>query len=582
MLQWSDSNMKQSYHESKGTVVMVLDKTEGWTKIYIKSQVGWVSNTLVEQVTPVDISRQDLNLLLSGSTSNDFKSCKWLNKDEILFTEHGGEGSQEVRFGKYEDGALLLYGNPEHIYTNSAQEFSIEKMGDDPYSYYNLNYGEAYKCIDASGVNIGNITEEEAEKVKNLFSDHVDYKRYYFTPNYVDEATTLISCDIVVEGDEGAPTEFYFGPDEMERAIRTFVSTLDKNYLPKRLAANEAREKALKRYFSDLKEIGLDVSRLYFSESIQDDNGYENYQIMGFKYAKEDAVLFVSENYEGLDFSQASLRQFFYYDLVSKEIIQLNSLPGIDISVQGIVDFNGLSGYPSLVKEINNCQDFGKHANLMFYEDMPDLLKVSADFNYFLNEMTLENLKKSESKITNSLTKVYYWDGSTFREKTFTKERFGSFAMFSETEQKKLKAACKASEEFEAYGQLDIAFLDVDMDGTPEIFVKDEEDNKALCIKKGNSYEISNLGIYKSSVTIMPNIISVETSAGTGVTRQMYKEIRNSSVTKIYNYNKEYDIQKDTIKIHYLDCTQEEVETFSKNIDNTNVIHFYKLNWIPI
>ena len=120
------------------------------------------------------------------------------------------------------------------------------------------------------------------------------------------------------------------------------------------------------------------------------------------------------------------------------------------------------------------------------------------------------------------------------------------------------------------------------MDGTPEIFVKDVEDNKAICIKKGNSYEISYLGIYKSSVTIMPNIISVETSVGTGVTRQMYKEIRNSSVTKTYNYNKEYDMPTDSIKETYLDCSQEEVETLRKNIDNINVIHFYKLNWYPI
>ena len=57
MLDWSTLKTKQAYHERKGTVVQVLERTQGWTKIYFNFQTGWVSNTLIEEVTPAKITK---------------------------------------------------------------------------------------------------------------------------------------------------------------------------------------------------------------------------------------------------------------------------------------------------------------------------------------------------------------------------------------------------------------------------------------------------------------------------------------------------------------------------------------------
>ena len=131
MLDWSTLKTKQAYHERKGTVVQVLERTQGWTKIYFNFQTGWVSNTLIEEVTPAKITKMRFEEVVEQNSGADYKSFVWLDDDHVLFTQHGGEGTQEILFGKFSKGTLLLYGNPLKVYTNLSSGFGIEKMGVD-------------------------------------------------------------------------------------------------------------------------------------------------------------------------------------------------------------------------------------------------------------------------------------------------------------------------------------------------------------------------------------------------------------------------------------------------------------------
>ena len=77
MLDWSTLKTKQAYHERKGTVVQVLERTQGWTKIYFNSQTGWVSNTLIEEVTPAKITKMRFEEVVEQNGGADYKSFVW-------------------------------------------------------------------------------------------------------------------------------------------------------------------------------------------------------------------------------------------------------------------------------------------------------------------------------------------------------------------------------------------------------------------------------------------------------------------------------------------------------------------------
>ena len=209
MLDWSTLKTKQAYHERKGTVVQVLERTQGWTKIYFNSQAGWVSNTLIEEVAPAKITKMRFEEVVEQNGGADYKSFVWLDDDHVLFTQHGGEGTQEILFGKFSKGTLLLYGNPLKVYTNLSSGFGIEKMGEDPYAYFNVNYGDDYKKEFASAMDISKLTPEEADRVSDLFDTHADYERYYFLPAPYEQNLMYSTCDVSLEGEEsGAPINY--------------------------------------------------------------------------------------------------------------------------------------------------------------------------------------------------------------------------------------------------------------------------------------------------------------------------------------------------------------------------------------
>ena len=110
------------------------------------------------------------------------------------------------------------------------------------------------------------------------------------------------------------------------------------------------------------------------------------------------------------------------------------------------------------------------------------------------------------------------------------------------------------------------ALYDVDQDGTPELFVKDKDDNKAMAWYSGNILKFEDLGFWNMGVTIWPRFVVSEGSAGTGVAIEYLIEmkksriINNVTITKEFKYEGEGDDMEASI-----------VESYSEGYDEAKV-----------
>lgn len=110
------------------------------------------------------------------------------------------------------------------------------------------------------------------------------------------------------------------------------------------------------------------------------------------------------------------------------------------------------------------------------------------------------------------------------------------------------------------------ALYDVDKDGTPELFVKDKDGNKAMAWYSGNILRFEELGYWAMGVTIWPRFVVSEGSAGTGAAVEYLIEmkksriINNITITKEFKYEGEGDDMEANIE-----------ESYSEGYDETKV-----------
>ena len=380
-----------------------------------------------------------------------------------------------------------------------------------------------------------------------------------------------------------APEELSLTSADAQQIVRSFLLSLDNKDLPTRLASQETRMVALDSYFSKIKEDGEEDPLLYFYNEDTTEKGNDIFRILGFKYAEQDSVLFITEiSEETVNSTKTELRNFFVFDIDSAFVSELPTLPGVALVSKDLIDFKEVNKYPKLVNEIKNDKEIDKKICIDYYEGLPDHIKVSVDYNSFIETSVPINNPVAKAKLGHSFNNVYAWDGATFRQQTFLKEKYGIFEFLTERQQINFKLACKATEGVGSYGLLSLSFFDIDMDGTPEIFVRDEDESKSICFKKGTSYEFSNLGSYTTQISIMPNVVSVRENIGRGVVQQKYILIENSKMSRTFTIQKEYNKETGAINETYLDCTKEEVEELLQKLDKYNVIPYQSLYWTTI
>ncbi len=110
------------------------------------------------------------------------------------------------------------------------------------------------------------------------------------------------------------------------------------------------------------------------------------------------------------------------------------------------------------------------------------------------------------------------------------------------------------------------ALFDVDKDGTPEMFVKDKDNNKAMAWYSGNILKFEDLGYWKMGITIWPRFVVSEGSAGTGIAVEYLIEmkksrvINNVTITKEFKYEGEGDDMEASI-----------VESYNEGYDEAKV-----------
>lgn len=206
MLDWSDNKAKTSYHEMKGAVVEALQETDGWTQVMVFNRTpGFVSSSLVEKVEPIELTKELFERIVLQGNNPAFRSLKWLEDDYFLLSEHGGEGSQEIRYGLFSEGMIYLKGNPQKVYTEkSGSGFSIKKNGEDPYDYYTVTYGDNYKKSEGYFMDLKKISDTDASKIVGLFANRIEYVRFYFEPAAGNKPMNFVSVDIDarIDGDD--------------------------------------------------------------------------------------------------------------------------------------------------------------------------------------------------------------------------------------------------------------------------------------------------------------------------------------------------------------------------------------------
>ncbi len=131
------------------------------------------------------------------------------------------------------------------------------------------------------------------------------------------------------------------------------------------------------------------------------------------------------------------------------------------------------------------------------------------------------------------------------------------------------------------------ALYDVDKDGTPELFVKDKDDNKAMAWYSGNILKFEDLGFWNMGVTIWQNFVVSEGSAGTGVAVEYLIEmkksriINNVSITKEFRYEGEGDDMEASIVESYNEGYDEAMikKVRSRIKKNKGAITWDELDW---
>jgi len=127
------------------------------------------------------------------------------------------------------------------------------------------------------------------------------------------------------------------------------------------------------------------------------------------------------------------------------------------------------------------------------------------------------------------------------------------------------------------------AFHDVDRDGTPEMFVKDEEGNKGMFWYSGNIIKYESLGIYKTGVTFWPRFIVAEGSVGTGVAMEILVEMKKSRIINSVFIEKEFDMETEQIVETYdKGYTKAQVKAIRNRIKKKQSITFDDLSWAPL
>lgn len=127
------------------------------------------------------------------------------------------------------------------------------------------------------------------------------------------------------------------------------------------------------------------------------------------------------------------------------------------------------------------------------------------------------------------------------------------------------------------------AFYDVDSDGQPEMFVKDDEENKGMIWYSGNILKYENLGIYKTGVTLWPHFVVAEGGVGTGVAMEIILEMKKSRVINNVFIEKEFDMETEQIVETYSNgFTKAKVKSLRNRIKKKNAITFDDLTWAPL
>ncbi len=133
------------------------------------------------------------------------------------------------------------------------------------------------------------------------------------------------------------------------------------------------------------------------------------------------------------------------------------------------------------------------------------------------------------------------------------------------------------------------ALFDVDRDGTPELFVKDNDGNKAMAWYSGNILRFEDLGYWMMGVTLWPRFVVSEGSAGTGVAVEYLIEmkksrvINNVTITKEFKYEGEGDDMEASIEESYSEGYDEaKVKKMRSRIRRKNgAVTFDDLDWQP-
>lgn len=133
------------------------------------------------------------------------------------------------------------------------------------------------------------------------------------------------------------------------------------------------------------------------------------------------------------------------------------------------------------------------------------------------------------------------------------------------------------------------ALYDVDIDGTPELFVTDNDGNKAMAWYSGNILRFEDLGYWMMGVTIWPRFVVSEGSAGTGVAVEYLIEMKKSRVINNIIITKEFKYEGDGD-----DMEASIVESYNEGYDEAKVkkirarikkkkgaVAWDELNWQP-
>ncbi|MCF0202647.1 MAG: hypothetical protein HUK08_04710 [Bacteroidaceae bacterium] len=293
----------------------------------------------------------------------------------------------------------------------------------------------------------------------------------------------------------------------------------------------------------------------------------------------EKSVLWVVEHHVGVDWSTTQWRKFYRQTVATGAVVQIQSLPGLDLTMEKVMDFGYLQSFPNLVKEVRTGNNYSSQLCLHSTTGSPEVLYVEAPFSYYIEDEVPLNTLKATAQMYNATSKTYVWDGERFNLRTFDVNHYGIFEAPSSSDLQKLKAACKASEDFDARGQLRYAMFDIDRDGKPEYFLTDVECNKAVATFANGRYKIHYLGIGNSSVIIMPSLISVATPAGTGCFTQAYLAFSNSCMTTYVVQQSEGVWGTDDLTHEYPTGTAQQFDMLRKRVDMINNVMFSSLKW---